>query len=744
MTRETNPESGIVTTAYDTGSAGDLYTRTYPKPSATGVYVTATYTWDTLHRMANVSFSDGSLPYIYTYDRTSNWGHTLTNTKGRLVESEQGTGSTAVGAATYSYDPMGRIATTWVQCTGCSAVNAHYLSYTYNYLGEPVNRYVGDGAYYFTNAYNAIGELTGISNSFVDATHPASMFSGGTYNALGELTQGTYGDGIVRTNAYDHMGRLTARRDNPTYYALALGYTGNGSVNYYNDTTAGDWSFTYDAFNRLATSTDASNGNAYSYSYDQFGNRWHQTKTAGTGLTVDLTFDANNHITGSGVGYDGGGNLLKDGSGCNPCWTYDVSGHVVGDSGGASFGYDGLGRRVRKTVGTTIYDFLLDPNGAPWDEYQATVHSRVNGGLFTFSNNTTYFNRTDHEGTPRVTTNYTGAIVRTENNLPFADGFTQTPLTPVVDFTGYAGGEWDAENNADHFGAREYAKTQGRWIQPDPAGLAAVDPSNPQTWNRYAYVVNNPVSATDPSGLCFLCTGGHSAYDGWDPFDILQLAFTPTAIAVFNPDLGPLLGDPLGRAAALESGQAILVYGNISLLSLLGGPPSLQTSVAPAAANNWKKGCRGARITKGIQGTANVGLGSLKFLGSAGLGLLGVAGAPETGGGSLLLDGVAAYGMVSSGGQVVSGTSQLYAAFTGNFQSPATAQQIGDIWSGPIAGGSTLLATGNGVAAAAAANVESSLTAGAGLVNATTFAEKAASRIDAALSILGVGDPQCK
>ncbi len=36
---------------------------------------------------------------------------------------------------------------------------------------------------------------------------------------------------------------------------------------------------------------------------------------------------------------------------------------------------------------------------------------------------------------------------------------------------------------------------------PDPAGLAAVDLTNPQTWNRYAYVANNPLSTVDPLGM---------------------------------------------------------------------------------------------------------------------------------------------------------------------------------------------------------------------------------------------------
>jgi RHS repeat-associated protein len=50
-----------------------------------------------------------------------------------------------------------------------------------------------------------------------------------------------------------------------------------------------------------------------------------------------------------------------------------------------------------------------------------------------------------------------------------------------------------------------YRSSQGRWLSPDPAGMAAVDPSDPQTWNRYAYVRNSPLNKIDLQGL-----------DGWD------------------------------------------------------------------------------------------------------------------------------------------------------------------------------------------------------------------------------------
>ena len=65
---------------------------------------------------------------------------------------------------------------------------------------------------------------------------------------------------------------------------------------------------------------------------------------------------------------------------------------------------------------------------------------------------------------------------------------------------GFTGQRQDTVAGLYDFPAREYS-TQGRWVSPDPAGLGAVDPSNPQSWNRYAYVTNNPTGLVDPLGL---------------------------------------------------------------------------------------------------------------------------------------------------------------------------------------------------------------------------------------------------
>ena len=64
----------------------------------------------------------------------------------------------------------------------------------------------------------------------------------------------------------------------------------------------------------------------------------------------------------------------------------------------------------------------------------------------------------------------------------------------------FTGQNQDTSAGLYDFEYREYNPAQGRWPTPDPAGRAAVDPTTPQSWNRYAYVNNVPLSNIDPKG----------------------------------------------------------------------------------------------------------------------------------------------------------------------------------------------------------------------------------------------------
>jgi RHS repeat-associated protein len=49
--------------------------------------------------------------------------------------------------------------------------------------------------------------------------------------------------------------------------------------------------------------------------------------------------------------------------------------------------------------------------------------------------------------------------------------------------------------------ARYYASSMGRFMSPDPIGMFVASPGQPQSWNLYSYVMNNPLNFIDPNGL---------------------------------------------------------------------------------------------------------------------------------------------------------------------------------------------------------------------------------------------------
>jgi RHS repeat-associated protein len=62
---------------------------------------------------------------------------------------------------------------------------------------------------------------------------------------------------------------------------------------------------------------------------------------------------------------------------------------------------------------------------------------------------------------------------------------------------------------------RYYSSIMGRFLTPDPSGASAADPSNPNSWNVYAYTEGDPINFYDPDGLATSNCGDSSfEYNG--------------------------------------------------------------------------------------------------------------------------------------------------------------------------------------------------------------------------------------
>ena len=72
----------------------------------------------------------------------------------------------------------------------------------------------------------------------------------------------------------------------------------------------------------------------------------------------------------------------------------------------------------------------------------------------------------------------------------------------------------DNETGLDYFGARYMSAPLGRFMSPDPSMLSTVK-ANPQTWNRYTYVLNNPLKLVDPNGELWVASGNANDPYSW-------------------------------------------------------------------------------------------------------------------------------------------------------------------------------------------------------------------------------------
>jgi RHS repeat-associated protein len=112
----------------------------------------------------------------------------------------------------------------------------------------------------------------------------------------------------------------------------------------------------------------------------------------------------------------------------------------------------------------------------------------------------------DHLGSARIVTDAAGNVLEESDYYPGVypersrRGEEKVYTSTCPQNYKFTGKERDAESGLDNFGARYYGSTLGRFLQVDPANVGALLPE-PQTWNAYAYVGNNPLRFIDPLGL---------------------------------------------------------------------------------------------------------------------------------------------------------------------------------------------------------------------------------------------------
>jgi RHS repeat-associated protein len=110
------------------------------------------------------------------------------------------------------------------------------------------------------------------------------------------------------------------------------------------------------------------------------------------------------------------------------------------------------------------------------------------------TNSSTTYHHSDHLSV-RVSTDANGNKIGEQGHYPYGESWYSANTTTKFIFTSY---ERDSESGNDYAMGRYYFVTLGRFCTVDPVSGS---PGDPQSWNRYVYVRDNPINMTDPSGF---------------------------------------------------------------------------------------------------------------------------------------------------------------------------------------------------------------------------------------------------
>ncbi len=500
-------------------------------------------TYDELNRLASKTYLTTGKIIDYDYDEARTGYYNI----GRMTTLTATEPGSLYNTIATNYDRMGRSRNTTQTIDGVPYVT----SQTYDLAGRVKTITYPSNSAQVENTYYPMGWLQRVELTETGGTkYPVVQYSD-DYTATGQIGTVTYGNGAITTHDYwPGNSRLKNLRTRAYDQNNAWGDIQNIEYQFYDrgniesitdSVHSATHSFTYDSVNRLETATvacasDPSRAYSQAFTYDLSGNM--TSKSGPGGFDVISWQDSTKHIRPKSIVYAN----QTTGVGQRNI-TYDQDNmptHMVFNGAPSYLFYDGTGNRVKKVSGgqTTVYvGSLLEKRGP-----EITVHIFAGSQrVASIKAGQKFFTHGDHLGSTSLVTNGSGRLVEEIGYLPFGatlfrNAYQGGAWTSVYRFTGQ---EYDAEFALYNYNARLYDPVTCRFITAD---TVVPDWTNPQSLNRYAYCMNNPLKYVDPSGNFF-----------WVPFAIAILK-----AAAIGAAMGAVMGGIMAAATGNNIMQGVL------------------------------------------------------------------------------------------------------------------------------------------------------------------------------------------